>query len=270
MVPVMLSFVFVFGLVIGSFLNVVISRVPQGVTLMGRSGCPRCDSPIRARDNIPLLGWALLRGKCRDCGLPISVQYPIVEAATGALFVAVTARFAPDALSAPQLSGWVLLVTLLYFAAVSVTLTVIDLQTLRLPNVIVYPSIVVVGLGLTASVLLSPTTDGWTGILIGSAFTSGAFGLVWLLSGGRAIGLGDVKLAVALGALMGYFGVGVALVGFMAAWVFGATAAVVGMLTGLVTRGKPVPFGPALIVATWFALFAGQPVWGWYQTILGF
>lgn len=255
-------FIALVGLAVGSFLNVVISRVPQRKSLMGRSACPRCGHSIRAYHNIPLLGWMILRGRCRDCALPIGRQYPMVEAATGALFVAVY-------LLIPS-PTWVLLVTLLFFAAATIALTVIDWQTLRLPNAIVYPTVAVSLLGIALSVVVDPTVATTPAIMRVGASAAGlfvAYFLLWLISGGRAIGFGDVKLSVALGAVMGYFGYGVVAVGTMAAWVLGACIALTGLATGHLKRGEPVPFGPALIAGAWLGLFTGPAIWAWYSAL---
>src|SRR4051794_36713503 len=120
-----------FGLAVGSFLNVVIHRVPRGESLIRPgSHCPQCGAAVRKRHNIPVLGWLLLRGRCADCRTPISARYPLVEAGTAALFVAVAARF-----------GWSWqLPAYLYLAAVAVALAFIDLDVKRLPDTIVLPS----------------------------------------------------------------------------------------------------------------------------------
>jgi len=171
-----------------------------------------------------------------------------------------------------MLVTWPLLLTLLFFAATSVALTVIDWQTLRLPNAIVYPTVAVTLVGLTFSALVDPSTDAaetLTRVGISAAGLAGAYFLLWLGSGGRAIGFGDVKLAVALGAILGYYGYGVLAVGTMAGWVLGAIMAVVGLATGLIKKGKPVPFGPALILGTWVGIFLGAPLWSWYAGLMG-
>src|SRR5450830_2175470 len=123
--------VVVVGLLIGSFLNVVVWRVPRGESIVTPpSACPRCGHPIRARDNVPVLSWLLLRGRCRDCGEPISRRYPLVEAATGAAFGLTAWHFGVS---------WAL-PAYLFLAGISVALALIDLDTKRLPNAIVLPS----------------------------------------------------------------------------------------------------------------------------------
>src|SRR5512139_3374971 len=125
----------VLGLAIGSFLNVVIHRVPRGESLLRpASHCPQCTAPVRPWHSVPVLGWLLLRGRCADCAAPISVRSPLVELGTAALFVAVGARFGWSA----TLPAW------LYLAAIAVALALIDLDVLRLPDAIVLPSYLVV------------------------------------------------------------------------------------------------------------------------------
>ncbi|WP_448629394.1 prepilin peptidase [Cellulomonas soli] len=122
------------GLAVGSFLNVVIWRVPQGMSVVRPpSACPRCEHPIRGRDNVPVLSWLLLRGRCRDCRAPISIRYPLVETATGILFVASGLFAGPT---------WVL-PALLYLVSITVALVLIDIDTRRLPDTIVLPSYLV-------------------------------------------------------------------------------------------------------------------------------
>ena len=139
----LLVFAGLLGLAIGSFLNVVVYRVPAGRSLTPDSACPNCGTAIRKRDNIPVVSWLILRGKCRGCAQPISARYPLVEAGTAIAFVLVTARFGPAVLEAvtPQdaVAGAIELGAFLTLTAVSIALALIDLDTKRLPNVIVVP-----------------------------------------------------------------------------------------------------------------------------------
>ena len=147
------------GAAIGSFLNVVIYRVPAGQSLNGRSHCPTCDVQIRAKDNIPVLSWLLLKGRCRNCSSPIAAQYPLVEAFTAVAFTAIV-----------LVNGLtVFTLVLLYFAAISIALFMIDLRTLRLPDSIVLPSVIVVAVGLAASAAITDTWDAALRALIATA-----------------------------------------------------------------------------------------------------
>src|SRR3954467_1310274 len=153
------------GLAIGSFLNVVIHRVPRDESLVRpRSQCPQCGAAIRNRHNVPVFGWLLLRGRCADCRTPISVRYPLVEAGTAALFVAVAAKFGLT---------WAL-PAYLYLAAVAIALALIDLDVMRLPNAIVLPSYAVAAALLVPAALLG---DGPAPILRGLA----AAVLLWVV-----------------------------------------------------------------------------------------
>jgi leader peptidase (prepilin peptidase)/N-methyltransferase len=145
----------IFGLVIGSFLNVVIWRVPRGESVVRpASHCPNCDREIRGRDNIPVLSWLVLRGKCRDCGSPISARYPAVEALTAAIFVLLALRF-----------GWDLqLIAFCYLAAIGIALSAIDFDTRRLPDVIVLPSY---GVGLVLLLLPAVFDHKWHNLITG-------------------------------------------------------------------------------------------------------
>src|SRR5258705_13847031 len=153
----------VLGLVVGSFLNVVVYRVPQGESLLRPgSRCPSCGTPIRPSHNIPVVSWIVLRGRCFACGRPIAVTYPLVELATSLLFVAVTLRLSNlDLLSA--LSAY------LYFAAIGLALTVIDLQVRRLPNAIVLPSYPVLAVLLAVSVAVEGDWGAFVRARLGGA-----------------------------------------------------------------------------------------------------
>lgn len=258
--PVLVPLAAVLGLAVGSFLNVVVWRVPRGESVAHPpSACPGCGSPIRARDNVPLLSWVLLRGRCRDCGAPISVRYPLVEAATAVLFGATTWWVG---------ASWVL-PALLYLVAIGVALTLIDLDTYRLPNAIVLPSYPV-SLVLLALAGLNPggapAWDAFGGALLGGAALLGIYLLVWRLYP-AGTGLGDVKLAGVLGLHLGWFGWDAVVVGWFAAYVVGGVVALVLLLAGRARRKTPIPFGPFMIVGCAVGLVASQPVADWY---LGF
>ena len=242
----------VFGLAVGSFLNVVIYRVPIGESVVGPpSRCPSCGSPIRARHNVPVFGWLLLHGRCYDCRAPISARYPVVEAATGMLFAAVTWRLL--AVDMP----WALL-AYLYLAAVGVALTMIDIDVKRLPNTIVLPSYAIVAMLLTIAAF---GADDWWPLAraaIGAAVLF-AFYFAIVLAVPAGMGFGDVKLAGVLGALMGYLSWSALIVATFGAFLLGAIVGVALIVTNRGGRKTAIPFGPFMIAAALITVFAG----GW-------
>lgn len=247
----------VFGLLVGSFLNVVIHRVPQGESLLWPgSRCGECRVPIRPWHNIPLVGWILLRGRCAHCRCRIPVRYPLVELATAVLFAAVTARFGLSAT----------LPLYLYLAAVAVPLTVIDLRLHRLPDAIVLPSYAV------CAVLLVPAvaTGGWTDVVRAvaamAAVWAGYYALAWLYPGG--MGFGDVKLAGLLGLCLGPLGWPAVLIGVLAGFLLGGLAGSALLLSGRAGRKTALPFGPFMLAGAFLAVFAAVPIASWYSSLL--
>lgn len=231
----------VFGLVIGSFLNVVIYRVPRGESVVRpRSHCPTCDRPIRPRHNIPLVSYLTLRGRCAYCGSPIGKRYPLIEAGTGLLFAATTAWALGTGHEA-------LLAVLLYIAAAGIALAAIDLELHRLPNAIVLPSYPVVVLLLAAASWA--TGDWWAlgraGIGVVALF---GFYLLLVMAYPAGMGWGDVKLAGVLGAVLGYVGWSALVVGAFAGFVFGALVAVGVILARRGTGKTALPFGPFMLL----------------------
>ncbi|GAA0707878.1 prepilin peptidase [Dactylosporangium roseum] len=248
----------VLGLAVGSFLNVVIHRVPRGESLLRpASHCPQCTAPVRPWHNVPLLGWLLLRGRCADCAAPISVRYPLVEVGTAVLFVAVTARFGLSA----SLPAW------LYLAAVAVALALIDLDVLRLPNAIVLPSYVVAPLLLLPAVVVERDwAAGLRGLVAMAALWVFYFLLSLVYPGG--MGFGDVKLAGVLGLYLGWLGWSSVAVGTFAAFLLGGIVGAVLLVTGRAGRRTAMPFGPSMLAGALLALFAAAPITGWYSSLL--
>ncbi len=245
------------GLLVGSFLNVVVWRVPRGESVAHPpSACPRCGHRIRVRDNVPVVSWLLLRGRCRDCQGPISPRYPAVELGTALLFAAVAAWTG---------ASWTL-PALLYLAGVAVTLSLIDIDTRRLPDVIVLPS-VVVGLALLALATWAPGSSA-TGHDLARALVGGAaLFLVYValvLAYPRGMGFGDAKLAGVLGLYLGWFGWGALVVGWFGAFVLGGVFALVLVLVGRAGRGTAVPFGPWMLAGAAVGIVAGGDVASWY------
>jgi leader peptidase (prepilin peptidase) / N-methyltransferase len=245
----------VLGLIVGSYLNVVIYRVPLGLsTVLPRSRCPHCGAAIRMVDNVPVLSFLLLRGRCRQCGAHISWRYPAVEAATAALFLACFLRFgiSPEAPVAALL------------AALLLALAMIDYDHMILPDVLTYP-------GIALGILLQPLVswarlwEGPWGAVAGAALGALAGGglllAVWtawyLWRREEGMGLGDVKMLALLGAFLGWRGM---LVSLFAAALLGSVAG----LTLMAFRGADLkarlPFGVFLALGGLIALFAGEPL----------
>jgi leader peptidase (prepilin peptidase)/N-methyltransferase len=212
-----IAFIFVLGLVIGSFLNVCILRIPEGLSIVAPgSRCPRCETPIRWYDNVPVFGWIWLRGKCRSCSLPVSPIYPLVELATGLLFVACSLEFGLTQTA----------VKWLFFTSLIIVLTITDLRVRLLPDVVNWPGFVA---GLFFSALVPPDdgsaaylcavlfhrtpsrpVQGLLDALLGAAF--GSF-LLWAVAatykrvrGREGMGMGDVKMMAMVGAFLGMRG----------------------------------------------------------------
>jgi len=246
-----------FGLAFGSFMNVVAYRVPLGRSVVNPpSACPACDSPIRPRDNLPVVSWVLLRGKCRDCGGKISARYPVVEALTGLLFV-VTVLIIGVA--------WVL-PAYLWFAAVTMVLILTDLDHKRIPNRILYPG-TVVGLVLLAGGALfdGGAGDLGRGALGGVFYFSGLFVLALIARGG--FGFGDVKLAFMLGLFLAFQGWEHLLVGIFLAFFIGGVVAIALLLTRKKGRKDAVPFGPSLVLGAWIGIAYGLEIAEWYLRV---
>ncbi|MBD8058756.1 prepilin peptidase [Cellulomonas sp. JH27-2] len=246
---------------IGSFLNVVIWRVPRGESIVSPpSACPRCGHEIRPRDNLPVIGWLILRGRCRDCGNPISPRYPLVELATGVLF-AVTAL----------LTGlsW-LLPAMLYLVAIGIALTLIDIDTKRLPNAIVLPSYVV-GAVLLALASANPGGESDWGAFVRALIGAAAMFTVYfvlLLIYPAGMGFGDVKLAGALGLYLGWFGWGALVVGWFAAYLLGGIFSIGLLLVRRADRKSGIPFGPWMLLGAGVGILFGQQLADWYAGIL--
>jgi len=239
---------FLFGLVVGSFLNVVIYRLPRHESLVRPgSHCPGCDTPIHWYDNVPLVSWLVLRGRCRECKTRISYRYPAVEAVTGAGFVLAIWRFD---VSWPLLVAWA-------FIAAMIAIAFIDYDHMIIPNGIVLPGAVI---GLAASIAIHPSR--WWVYLVASAGAAAfMFALVMLWPGG--MGPGDVKMALFMGAVLG---VGV-IVGLFAAFLFGSIAGVFMMVVLKRSRKSKIPFGPFLAMGSVLALFLGEQIIAAYMSL---
>ena len=244
-------FSIVFGALVGSFLNVCIYRLPRGESIVfPGSHCPRCNRPIIFYDNIPLFSYLLLRGKCRHCGTPISLQYPIVEGVTACFSVLMFLRFGPS------------IDYFFFFAFVSglIVITVIDLFHQIIPDVVSLPGI---GVGLVGSLVLSQISfrESLIGALLGGGILFlVAFGYQWLFKR-EGMGGGDVKLLAMIGAFLGWKAV------ILTIFLSSLIGSIVGVLI-MILKGKnfkyAIPFGPFLSLGAILALFWGKRIVDWY------
>ena len=261
------------GLAIGSFLNVVVYRVPAGMSVVRpRSACPNCGHEITARENVPLLSWLVLRGKCSSCAEPISKRYPLVELAGAGAFVIVGLWFAPQFASAgTAVAAGALalrLIAFLYLAAISVGLAIIDVETHKLPNVIVLPGYAV-GVALLGTAALLQGDLVGLGRMAAGAGILFAFYFVLAMISPRGMGMGDVKLAGVLGLFLGSLGWGQLAVGAGAAFVLGGLFSIILLITRRAGRKSGIPFGPWMLLGAWVGIFAGSAIAGGYLSIVG-
>jgi leader peptidase (prepilin peptidase)/N-methyltransferase len=245
--PELIAVAAAYGLVLGSFLNVVVHRVPRQMSLLKpRSHCPACGQLIRWYDNIPVLSWLLLRGRCRHCGARISVRYPAVELASALLLAAVVARFG---LTVPGAAAVVL-------GALLLALALIDLEHFLLPDVLTLPGIAA-GLCFSLAGGLVRPVDAVIGAVVGAALPYAVIVLYRLVRGVEGMGQGDVKLLAMIGAFLGWQGA------LLTLCVGACVGALVGIALVLAGRGKAdteLPFGTFLSAAALLVLFARAPL----------
>jgi leader peptidase (prepilin peptidase)/N-methyltransferase len=248
------------GLVFGSFANVVIHRVPLGESVVSPpSACPSCGTRIATRDNVPVLSWLLLRGRCRHCGAPIAPAYPLVELAMGVLWALVAAELWPG-------HPWAVPAYLVLTFACLV-LTVIDARTRRLPDAITKPAFVVV-LALLAVAALAEGEPGRLGRgLLAAVIVGGLFWAIAVIRPGW-VGRGDVKLVPTLALGLGWLSWAALVVGFYAAFLIGGVAGVYAMAVLRRSRKSTLPFGPSLAIGTVVGVLAAGPVAAWYGHIM--
>lgn len=249
------------GLLTGSLGNVAIHRWPRGGSLNDpkRSACPACDTPIRALDNLPVVSWLVLRGRCRACGAPISVRYLVVEVVMGVLFGAVAWVHGPVAL----------LPALLVFTWALVVGSVIDLEHRIIPNRMTYPLPLVL---LVLLVVAAAVGGAWLDLRRGAIAAVAVPGVMLALSetfrlvrGKVGIGMGDIKLAVSLGLVVGYLGA-LHLVVFAYGAIISAAVIAIGLvLVGRATLASRIPFGPYLAIGALLAVLAGEPLTAWLR-----
>lgn len=236
-----------FGLLVGSFLNVVIHRVPLRLSVVSpRSACPGCGTTLAERDNIPVVSWLVLRGRCRTCGMRISVRYPLVELASAVLFAAAAVRLG---------AVWVLPAFCLFFAAL-LAVSLIDLEHFIVPNRIVFPMLAISVPLLAAAALVEGDSGPMITAVVGALLASNGLLVINLISP-RGMGMGDVKLALLLGLFLGWLGLGHVALGLFLGFLFGAVGGILLIALGIKSRKDPVPFAPFLAAGTIVAILAG-------------
>ncbi len=281
------------GLVAGSFLNVVAYRIPEGIPLTRENRCPRCGTRIHRYQNLPVVSWLLQGARCAGCGKPISVRYPVVELVTGVLFALVAygvivsrpfdARPVDGRLWFGTAEFWGVLLLLEVFAALTVVLTMLDVDANRQPNVILltgWVAIVVVLLVTTAGMVLLPEPplegaapgqgirmlDAWEPFL--RALMSGA--AVFLLFFAlrlvrpRVVRAGDVRLGGLAGTVLGWFGWPNLVVGVLSALVLAAVLGIALVLARRARRKAGILLGPWILAGAWIGIAAGEPISRWY------
>jgi len=249
-VTLLLIYCAILGLAVGSFLNVVIYRVPRQLSIVRpRSACPTCSNLISNRDNIPLLSWIMLRGRCRHCHSRISVRYPLVELTTGILFT----------LTAWRVGAHLDLIAFLILDASLLALALIDLEMLLLPRSIVYPTLICVG----SVLLISAAVDQqWHRLFVAALCSMAWFAVFFVMNlvSPRSLGFGDVRLSPLLGLTLGWLGIGEVFLGFFAANLVGAVIGVTLIATKRMRRDQPVPYGVFLAIGTIFTVLLGPMV----------
>jgi len=257
-------FVFIFGLAIGSFLNCVVYRIEEGKSfLKGRSFCPHCKHQLSWRDLFPVFSFLFLGGKCRYCKAKISWQYPAVEMATALIFLLILNRF--------SIFQFVNLIFWFYAASVLIIIFIYDLKHYLIPDKVLFPAI-----GISFAYRLfegyAPVLNYLVAVLMGAGF----FFAIWLVSKGKWMGFGDVKLAVLMGFLLGYPNILAALfLAFFLGAIIGVGLMIFGAKSGSAKGGgwrmkSEIPFGPFLIIGTFMALFYGESLIQWYLNLIVF
>jgi leader peptidase (prepilin peptidase)/N-methyltransferase len=246
-----------FGLSLGSFLTVVVHRVPEKQSVVApRSACPACGTTIAARDNIPVVSYLMLRGKCRSCGARISPVYPLIELLTAALVVGAAVRF--DRPLRAAILG--------LFLVLLVAVAVIDARHRIIPNRLVYPAFIGFGALVAVGWLAGQGVDAGRAA-IGMAAFGGGLLLVALISP-RGMGMGDVKLAGLIGLVLGSLGLSYVAVAAFGAILAGGVGAIVALVAGGARRGRTIPFGPYLAVGAVVAIFAAPQLSQAYLRLL--
>ncbi len=238
----------VMGLLVGSFLTVVVDRVPRGGSVVQPpSACGACGSRLTALDLVPIGSWIVLRGKCRHCGNPIGVEPLIIEIATATIFVLFGLKFGAD----PVLPAFCIL------GAALVALVWIDLHEFRLPREITYTAFVMSAIVIVIAALINDEPERIWMSALGAGIALAIMGLIYMASRG-GMGDGDVRLAPLLGLHLGYLNPGIVPVGLFFGFAIGAVIGVLAMAFGKAGRKTALPFGPFLAAGAVLAVFTGQ------------
>lgn len=248
----------VIGLAVGSFANVVIYRVPAGRSIVKPpSACMSCGTQVRPVDNVPVVSWLALRGKCHHCGAAISARYPLVEALMGAIFAAIGLRFGVSWTGAGEA----------VLAAGLVSLGFIDLDHFLLPRRVVYTTLAAVG---AIFVLGAAVGDEWHRLLVAALSGLVPWALFFAINfvSPKAMGFGDVRLALLMGFGLGWLNADYAFLGFVVASLLGSIVGMTLIALGKAGRKSPIPFGTFMASGAVLTALAGAPVVSWYSGLV--
>ena len=261
-------FVFVFGLIIGSFLNCIIYRLSKKESfLLKRSYCPHCKHTLEWQDLIPLLSFFLLGGKCRYCKKPISFQYPLVELFTGFLFLLIVFQNFELLIFDSFVFNLLKIIFLFFITGFLIIIFVYDLKHFIIPDRVIYPAILLSGVWyLVSNIFFDSYNKSEILKAFYSALGAGAFFLaIVLLSRGKGMGMGDVKLGFFMGLFLGFPDI---LVALFLAFLLGAAIGIILIVTGKKTFKSEVPFGPFLVTGTFLAMFFGLELIAFYVNLI--
>lgn len=264
--PIFIILLSVFGLLIGSFLNVLILRLPHEQRISGRSKCPQCKHELSWYELVPVLSWLIQKGKCRSCHHPISIRYPVIEVATAALFALVACQILPA-----SYTDVAILAKTLFVCAVCLIVFVVDFEHYLILDRVVFPaSIVLLILNLFTDLLSHQSPWPWGSFtvagLLGAAVAGSLFWIIWRMSNGRWMGYGDVKYVLFMGLALSF---PVIIIGLFLAFMIGAFVSVFLLLFGRKQMTDRVPFGTFLTIATVIAMLWGPTLWSWYANLTG-
>jgi leader peptidase (prepilin peptidase)/N-methyltransferase len=252
MIYFFVTMAFILGLLLGSFLNALAYRLPRRESLMTRSHCTQCFKQISAWENIPVISWLVLRGRCSGCKTPISVQYPLVEFGTAVAFALLVQR----ANEIPDGFAWASLI-FLSFAFVGVLISLIDLDLRRIPTDAVWSGLILALIGAIGYSISTGDSSRAMHALLFMAVYFIVYFVIWLFWP-RSMGYGDVRLSALTGFVLGWVSVGTAVLGFFLPFVVATIWLIPAMLKGDKTGKTEIPFGPWMILGTLLAIVFGD------------